>query len=674
MLAGRNQGAGAVTPEQVGEIRLRDDNDYLNYVKRCHDEWYNLRSPYEASWYLDVAFYLGRQYSQWVPESRLLRDYRSPSTASKLVINRIKPAVRTLTGKLLQGPPTFISTPTNDSEKARSLARVTERLLKGMYKRCGVFNASYDAAIWQFTTGTGFIETSWDPTLGDAIVDLEGRGMRTGDATVTGWSPYTICVPSWMRNLTNPSKVIHSAIYSVDQIRNQFPDSAKDIRPDNWISDKSFYESRLSALMAPSAVGMEMGDGIRKNCVYRIALWEDPQTLPPWDQDEFPTGRLTIVASDTVLYRGPNPFIDGKHPFTRFRAGNFPGHFWGVSPLDDAIPVQRAINAAASQMQDARKMTASPKLRAPKGHQMNKITTLAGEILEYQMGLTAPEYMTPPPMSPHLAKSGDELYKAFQDVLQVREVSEGGLPAANLTGVGIELLQQSDNTPWQPVATEFAQGLGDVGQKLAARASQGYIEPRAFAVLDDFDMEDMIEFSSDGELLPVLVDVDVTSVLPQSKAARQAKVESLVKLGALDPMSDKIEILRRMEFGDTERLFTQFAPDIRRAMRENKAMARGRPVHREVFDDDEAHLKVLTDFMKGTDFEAMAPEQQAPFRAHYDEHLEAIMQLKMAMQPPAPPAGAGAAQGGVPSKPGGPPPGEVPTGALPSAAPAGGPV
>lgn len=641
--------------EITGRPELVSDEDYVGHVVRAHRDMATYRYAFEPTWFLDVANYLGQQWTMWSTAERTLRHAAAPSHRIRLTINKIQPIVKTLMGKVLRGVPRLICSPTDTTDQARALARVSERLLRALWDHCHMFNVQQDAFLWAFICGTGFIKVGWDPSLGEYTLDDEGRPMMTGDMDVCALSPFQVFLPRWVTDLNRPSVVLEGGYFPTEHIRMQFPETAMRLKPAARMAEVSTYDQRLQALVSPLGWNSVTPNMANDPINFVMRMWEDPQTLTPWERDKFPKGRLTVVVDGkTLLFVGENPFSDGKHPFVAVRGGCFPGRLYGPSVVDNLIPLQRAINKGRSQMAEARNLTAAPQVLAPKGHQCPKQTNEPGSWLEYVSGLK-PEYMAPPPMNQYLLADLDKLNTEFQDVAQVREVSQGNLPAANLSGVGIAQLQEADNTPWGPVASEMAIGLGMVGQKMLARANQGYTEPRVFTALDELDDDDVLEFFSNGDLAPIKVRCDVTSVMPESRVARMQRVEALINMGVLDRVRDRSDILRMMEFGTVESLWIEADADVRRALRENRRMLKGQPVPIATFDNHEIHVAEHNKLRKSTEYESLDPMMRLIIDLHVEEHLLEIAKLKAAMLP-AP----GSAEGAAPGLPGNPPGGAGP--------------
>lgn len=620
---------------------LKTDDDHVSYITQLYEDYAAIKYPFEPVWWLDMAHYLGQQWTRWAESERTLRPLPAPSHRVRMVINKIQPIVKTLIGKFLRGAPRLICSPTDTTDEARAQARVGERLLSALWDHCQMYHVLHDAMLWAIICGTGFIRTGWDPSLGDVILDDEGRPMYTGDLEMMALSPYQVFVPRYQTSLDRPAKLIEASIYPLDQIKQIYPETSKNLRPDSTLKRMGFYEDRVAALVSPIGALQTLPDIARDRSVFVTRLWEDPQTLTPWERDDYPTGRLIVAANNQLLFVGRNPYADGQQPVVRVRGGIFPGRFWGMSVVEQLIPLQKSYNKARSQLMEARNLTSAPQIVAPKGNEVIKQTNEPGSWLEYRASAgPKPEYMTPPQMNQWMAEDIKSLASEIQDVGQVKEISQGGLPAANLTGVAINLLQEADNTPWGPIATDMALAIGLVGQKMLSRAAQGYIEPRIFTVTDELDDDDVLEFFSTGDLLPVKVRCDVTSLLPESKAARQQRVEALINSRVLDPLRDRSEILRLMEFGDVESLWLQTDADARKQQRENKRLARGQPQPVASFDDDEIHLTELNQFRKGTEFEALPPEAQQLFEMHADQHQQQQAQKQAMMAQAAAPAGA----------------------------------
>ena len=75
----------------------------------------------------------------------------------------------------------------------------------------------------------------------------------------------------------------------------------------------------------------------------------------------FPEGRTIMVIGDKAMHIGPlEEYLEGKLPYRHIRYRVLPGEFWGLSPLQPAIPLQKRLNAIDSAIVANRKQNINP--------------------------------------------------------------------------------------------------------------------------------------------------------------------------------------------------------------------------------------------------------------------------------------------------------------------------
>src|SRR4051812_19682645 len=80
-----------------------------------------VRRPFEADPFLNMAFYVGDQWVGWDGSQVFepsVEDWRA-----KVVDNRIQPAIRTEIAKMTKTEPTWVGVPADQSDEAMSAAR-----------------------------------------------------------------------------------------------------------------------------------------------------------------------------------------------------------------------------------------------------------------------------------------------------------------------------------------------------------------------------------------------------------------------------------------------------------------------------------------------------------------------------------------------------------------------
>lgn len=630
--------------------------EYVDYVNKRYDRWWQFRYPYEASWYLDVAFYLGLQWHEWSEQHRALREPRAPSWRVRYVTNQIMPTIETMVGKMTKGQPSVTCSPKQSpSDRAFGDARMGEKLLKGLYDPLCMVDVNQEWLYWAFITGHAYQKTMWDPTRGRPIRIPGHPTMYEGDVVNIPMGPYAVLTPPHLKHLTlEPSELIECRMFDIEHARQLFPEVADQIEPKKDMDRATSFEERLVQLVSPLGyTGFGEKQSAQSSKVMVKELWQDPQILTDKEREEFPDGRVTITINDVFVTADNNPF--GFNPFTDLRAKIVPGRYQGASVIDQLIPIQRNLNKSKSNVIESEMLCARPMINVEAGHGITKPIAEPGKWMERRKGWAAPVFLDPPKMSDYHTQNLTGTQEDYQQVSQLREVSRGQLPAANITGVGINLLQESDNTPLGPLANRIANAYAQIGMKEIKICQKFYKEPRMISVTGEGHETEVLEFLGDRHPTELTVKCSVDSILPESKAARQQRATEAVQNGVLDAVKHREKLLRMYEFGDVNEVWEDQDAHIQKARRENKKLIAGQPVMVDTFDDDLVHMSVHDRFRVSVEYEQLNPQIRQIFDAHCNMHLDKQRMLAgLTAQPGAPaPGGQPPQQPGMPGSQGG---------------------
>lgn len=622
-----------VTPEEeLEEPSLESDAEIVAHVDRLYTEWYEARYAYEPAWYQNVANYLGFQYHVWNDVLKNMDSSRAPSYRVRMVINLMMPAVKTYLGKFMRGDPQFRARPGEPSDASFADARVADKVLRGLWRMLDGTEEELEFVLCLIVYGHSFWKTSWDATLGK-LVEFPGQEpVQTGEVAWDTFGPWRILVPPEQKNIRRPSQLIDCEVVTMLALRRQFPERARQAKADSDLSDKSTYEHRLSTLVSPqvNASGSRrarVGWGTKK-----MEWWSDPETMSDKERNKYPHGRLVVVAGGALMYKGDNPFTrDAKHPYVDCVAEAVPGRYWGASILDQVAPMQKSYNRGRSQLIEARALTAAPQIDVEQGHGVTTFTGEPGAVSERKKGWAPPQYRAMPQMSPHLAETVSHDKADFAEVIQQNAATKGEVVGSNVTGVALELMQESDNNPMNPMALRISRAFSRVMTKTVSRVQQFYTEERYIEITGEGQETEVMLFRADQHQSVLRVDCIVTSVLPASVAARHSRLEAATRLGYLNPVKDRALGLRMLEFGDDDQIYELADRDRQKQIRENQRMRAGQPVQTAPFDDHEVHVLAMMSEMKSAEWDAWPPEVQQAFLTHWQAHLDALASINQAM-------------------------------------------
>jgi hypothetical protein len=626
-----------VPREELDDPVLETDEQIVSYVEQRYREWYDARYPFEPVWFQNISNFMGFQYNNWNEITRSMSEGHAPSYRVKMVINLMMPAIKTYLGKFMRGDPIFACRPGESSDQAFTDARVGDKVARGLWRLLDGTDEMLDWLGFVLVPGHGFWKVGWDPTLGQRVDFPDGQSVSTGEIDWSVMGPFPILVPPEQKDIRRPSQIMECRVRHLRWLKQVYGEAAKDIAPDSDISDASSYEWRLSTLTSPT---VNIGTTRRPRTGWGAHVrehWSDPETLSDKERAKYPNGRILVVANGKLLLKENSPFSESKkHPFHDAVGEKIPGRFWGMSILEQVTPLQKSYNRGRSQMVENRNLTSNPVLDVEKNHGITALTNEPGAVNERNKGWSPPTYRKPPEMAPHLKETVEDDRRDFGEVIQQSAASKGEIPGSNISGLALELAQESDNNPLTPLALRIARCLSRVMSTTLDRTRELYTEPRFLEISGEGQETEILLFMADQHRTKLRVECLVTSVLPASYAARYSRLETLTRLGYLNPQTDRAIGLRMMQFGDDNQIYEMADRDRSLQLRENQKLRQGIPVPVLPWHDHEVHVMAMMTDMKSSEWETFTPQQQMAYIQHWQLHLDAMAAVNSSMGPAQP--------------------------------------
>lgn len=609
-----------------------------------------VRRRYEGRWYLQLAYYQGRQWIGW--DGARLYDVMLEPWQVKLVDNRIQPIVRTEIAKMTKSRPAFVATPRTAEEEDVRAALVAERVLEFEWTELDLQRKQRQALLWSRICGAGFLKVCWDSQRGDmlevfvgpegdVLKDSNGRPMSTNRQDVRqiiGGMPDEV-------RAGIKTKRIHMGDVHVE-VRTPFeiyPDplaAEEGIESAEWVIEEAvrspgYVEERYGVELEPDAeavagiaesrlpgIGTDTAGGNRDGVLVR-ELWMKPC-------GKHPRGRHVVWAGGRVLREEHNPYP--WLPYVMFRGVPVPGRFWPSSVTEQLISPQTELNKRRAQIAENAQRIGNPPLM--KSRQANvEWTGLPGEEVVYDdtMPNSLPQFLQVPEMPGYVREDIQRIEASMREIAGQHEVSSGTVPAGVTAASAINLLQEADDTRLGPDIADMEAALAGLGRRVLDLVGMYYTDQRVVKIAGDDGSWEIFPFR--GSMLTGHADINVQagSAMPRSKAAKQAAMQELLNLVLQYGVPVKPRDLRKFfadyEVAGLERMFSELGTDERQVQRENRRLGVGEPVQINSYDDDQVHVDGHTEWFKTPEFESRPEHIKAAAIAHVEMH-------KRRMSPP----------------------------------------
>ncbi len=660
--------------KQTREERERDKR-IVSWVNEQFTAAKNARYRNERQWYLNLAFYFGQQNVAFKggnnSQDRSLQLYTPPAPyyRSRPIINMIRPRLRTEMAKLTAQKPNAFIVPASSDDRDMYAANAGEQLWDSFYRFKKYHAIMRRAVFWASVTGNGFIKAFWDEEKMDVVSEMQG------DVSFESITPFHIFVPDLKEeDIEDQPWVIHAQLRNAEQLSRFYK------TPIN-------FETAKGDLLEDSFINiMGIQQWEKNKNVLVMECWVRPGIC-----QDMPEGGMYVIAGNQVIYRSEGwPYEHQLFPFAHIGHVQS-GKFYRDSTIVDLIPLQKEYNRTRGQIIEAKNRMAKPQLAAEMGSiDPTKITSEPGQIVLYRPGFQAPVPIPLQSLPSYVLEEQERIKTDMDEISGQHEVSRGQAPPGVTAATAISYLQEQDESKLSYTFDSIEEATEKVAFMTLNYVKQYWDVDRQVKVTGADGSFDVMAFKGSDLRGNTDIRIEAGSALPTSKAAKQAFIMDLMKMGFIDPQKG----LEVMEIGGINKIYEQVQTDVRQAQRENLRMAQateeiiaqdqqmqmekflqspeaqqmmqqgmiqqdpmsGEPMMLQpdpetgemipspipttlivpvnTWDDHRIHIERHNHYRKGQAFEQLPEEAKALFEQHVQAHASAIVTGAMGAMPP----------------------------------------
>jgi hypothetical protein len=608
----------ASSVKDLVQTKLRMSNPEKELVDYCNKAYNTARTPrliFERQWYLNLAFYFGRQYAQWATSALDSAGVVSDVTYSKLyepavppwrvrlISNKIRPIIRGELAKITKEKPRGFILPASTEEQDLTGARAGESIHEFLWRTIGMNRVVRRATFWELLCGTAFIKDWYDKDMNDQT------GVK-GAICAEPLTPFHLLAPDLHEEeLDNQPFVIHVMSKSPDWIKKNFD---KEVNPDAGSGGSGILEQKFL-----TALGLQTST---KNMVSVKEAWIKPN-------GKFPDGLYCLWAGESILHSHEGWLYkysrDYEYPFTKL--DHIPtGRFYGDSTIVDLMSLQKEYNRTRSQIIEAKNRMAKPQIMAIKGSiDPNRITTEPGLIIQVQPGYAMPTPLPLQNLPSYVIEELNRIQMDMNDISSQHEITKGQTPPGVTAATAISFLQEQDDSKLHTTISSLEEGVERLGRHFLSHVSQFWDMPRTVRVVGANGQFEAYQFTKASLRGNVDYLVEAGSATPVSRAAKQAFITELMKNGWIPPTQG----LKYLDMAETGRLYEDMQKNTRHAQRENLKMAQGEQVLINTFDDHLAHVETHEDYCKTEEWENLEEDIKITHQQHITMHKQRYAQM-----------------------------------------------
>lgn len=589
-------------------LKAKNEQSVIDSLDTMFNRSKQARIPFERQWYLNMAFYFGKQWVTWSPgiagDYTRLYEPKAPSWRVRLITNRIRPIIRKELAKVTKENPQAFVIPASSDDDDLAAAHAGEAIYEHLSRVVELRKIFRRAEFWAMLCGSGFIKDWFDPTS----KDFDGK---QGVISAEPVSPFHLYAPNIQEEeIENQPYVIHLAAKDPDWVTKNYN---KSVQADTNSSAGVLEQRFLSALGAASS-------DANKRYVAVKEVWIKPCL-------KYENGAVFIWAGEQLLWSSVEngdqwPYDHGQYPFIKL--DHIPtGRFYAESTITDLIPIQKELNRTRSQIIESKNRMSKPQLVAQRGSvDVGKITSEPGLTILYTPGYQEPKPLPLQDLPSYVMQEVDRCIADMGDLAGQHEVSKGQTPPGVTAATAIAYLQEEDDTTLAHTVHSLEEGVEKIGRHFLSYVQQFWDAPRTVKVLGDNRIVEAYVFSKADLKGNTDLRIEHGSATPRSRAAKQAFITDLIDKGVIPPERG----LKYLEMAETTRLYEEMQLDSRQAQRENLRMKLQEDVPVNEWDNHELHIMEHDNYRKRQEFERLPDEIKEIFQNHVSQHKQIIAQ------------------------------------------------
>lgn len=348
--------------------------------------------------------------------------------------------------------------------------------------------------------------------------------------------------------------------------------------------------------------------------------------------DKFPEGKYVITIGNNLLHEGPIDTLktkDGELPWELTQYRKIPGELWGHGPMRSAIPIQKRINSIDSGIIHNRKTMLNPRWMIPNRSGVQIIEGRPASIIRWDSHSlprgVEPRPIPGVPLPPAVAAERETAKRDLEEVTGTLDVLSGNQPSGVDTLGQTQILLEQAARRFAPMIKRVRRTYARHEEHKLRLCQEHWKMERSVEVIGEDNITEQFHYKGADFSGVADVYVEMESSVVLSRAVEEQKIDRAFDKGILgDPRNPEVrmKVLQKLDISGFRNEFTVDAERARRNIHKIKNL--GEQVQMGPFDIHPVHFKILTDYIKGADFERDPEETQQGLMQLAGQYQEAM--------------------------------------------------
>lgn len=447
------------------ELDDEEQRKIVKFVKQSFDEAYRARQEMELEWALATAFFEGRQWLRISSTTRNLIQLQNPTEPNRyVIIQKMRPLIDGVVGKLTQVSPDAYAIPLSDTERDRFAADEANIICQHFNRKFRRETQLKERVRWACVCGTSYLKIYWDakgtqvvPFFNMETGQIDGyKQMNVGDIREEILPAFDVYIDPTAKRDADVRYMIHASVRPLSWFVDNYGDVGKAVSADALSGASSSYIDAYleggngsgNGWVPPSTARLGQIES-RKKAAVVYEYWEKPN-------DQYPRGRYVVSTNTALLYAGDWPYEKkDEFPFVPLRWQPRAGTVYGYSLGFDLCPLQQTYNRIYSRMleqfENQKDYVLVQKLSGIGADAFNNQSDDVEDAsriyrkIYYNQATAPPAIVRAPGIGGDLFPMLQMLEKDMMDIAGLHDVSQG-MAQAGTPAESVRLLQRADNT------------------------------------------------------------------------------------------------------------------------------------------------------------------------------------------------------------------------------------
>lgn len=631
-IADEMMGKSQKGPMRDAEDQPKDEREIVAFVKSKFEEsrQTQARISNEGIWMTNIAYLLGYDGVRYDTETRRYVGSNMGSKAmfrrNKIYINKILPIVQNRLARLCKVPPRYDVRPKSNDVEDKDAARLALDIIGQIWDAQNIDEKRQELMMWLQECGFSFGYVGWDDSLGEPMIDpMTGEVLGyEGDVKFEPVSSFEMYFDPLAKNMQEAAWVGRAKVRKLNYFRDRYGEKGHLVKEENaWLLGTD-YELRINNITKNGQAAGQAQNQVKDSAI-ELCYYERRSK-------KFPNGRMMIVANDVLLEDKELPV--GEIPFVKFDDIKIAGKFYSESIITHMRPVQDYKNMVMRKRFEWTQRLAAGKLIAARGHNlMNEaLNNESGEVVEYDPVANAspPTAMAMPSIPAYIYQEDDRADRELNSIAGIGEISQGSLPSAGIPAVGMQFLQEQDETRLGVMVQQHEYAWAKVGQLILKYVAKYYKTPRLLKVAGDGLSYTVKHFV--GADLKDNYDVIVVkgSTIPGSKVLRRQEILNAYSQGVLGQPGDpklRQKVLEALEYGDIAEIYEDQSLDNAQIKEHLEGLEKEIPPPRNENDNHVLHFEEKNRYRKTDKFKRLTDLAKQMLEDDLKYHLDEIVRM-----------------------------------------------